>query len=148
MILDSLDRFSEYEKLHPLFPEALKFIKTLDFNNLTLGKVEIDGKNIFANISNSTLKESNAVKLEAHNEYIDIQIPVSKVETFGWDVRKNLKTESAPFNTTKDIIFYDDKPSTYIDVKPLNFVIFYPQDAHAPCIGEGEVVKIIIKIKA
>lgn len=147
MILDSISQLSNYEHLHPLFPKALEFIKSIDFNNLQIGKTELDEKNLFVTISNSDLKNAESAKLEAHNEYIDIQIPVSKVERFGWSPREIVKTETAPYNEAKDIIFYTDKPVSYIDVQPLNFVIFYPQDAHAPCIGEDKVVKIVIKVK-
>lgn len=147
MILDSINQFSDYENLHPLFPKALEFIQSLDFNNLQLEKKEIAGKDLFVTISDSNLKSKEDAKLEAHNEYIDIQIPVSKAETFGWAPRKELKSESAPFDQTKDLIFYNDIPTTYITVQPLNFVIFYPEDAHAPCIGLDTVCKIVIKVK-
>ena len=148
MILDSINRFSDYINLHPLFPKALEFIQSLDFNNLQFEKKEISGKDLFVTISESDLKTKDKAKLEAHNNYIDIQIPVSKIETFGWSSRKNLKTESAPFDQSRDLIFYEDVPATYIDVQPLSFVIFYPEDAHAPCIGEGTIDKIVIKVKA
>lgn len=147
MIIDSIEKLPEYAGLNPLFPKAIEYIRSLDFNNLPIGKIELDGKNLFVSVSESTLKTPENAKLEVHNEYIDIQLPVSKPEGFGWIARKDLKHESAPFNAEKDIQFFEDKSSMQFDLQPGNFAIFFPQDGHAPCIGEGTVVKIVVKVK-
>lgn len=147
MIIDSIENLSNYKSLNPFLAKAIEFIKSLDMNNLEIGKVEIDGKNIFAIISESNLKTSEQAKVEVHNNYLDIQIPVSKAEGFGWIDRAGLQKEAAPFDTTKDIQFFEDKPIVKFDLMPGNFVIFFPQDGHAPCIGEGSIIKIVIKVK-
>lgn len=147
MIIDSIEKIEEYIGLNLYFPQAVKYIKSLDFNNIQLGKVELDGKNLFASVTESTLKNTVDAKLEVHNEYIDIQIPVSKAETFGWSPRADMKDESAPFDAEKDIQFFKDKSSMQFTLQPGNFAVFFPQDAHAPCIGEGKIIKIVIKVK-
>lgn len=147
MIIDHLSNSSAYESLHPLFPKAFNFLKSLDLSNPEIGKFELDGKNLFVMISNSNLKTPENAKLEVHNEYIDIQMPVSTSERFGWTARKDLKDEAAPMDTTKDIQFFTDKPGMYFDLQPGNFAILYPQDGHAPCVGEGSVIKIVVKVK-
>lgn len=147
MIIDSISKSSEYEKMHPLFSKAFEFLKSLDFNHLDLKKFELDGKNLFVMISDTSMKPSDEAKLEVHNDYIDIQMPVSKAEKFGWAYRNDLKTESAPFDKERDIQFFEDKPSTYFDLQPGNFVILFPHDAHAPCIGEESIIKIVVKVK-
>jgi len=147
MIIDSIEKLSEYSSLNPLFPKAIEYIKSLNFNNLQVGKVEIDGKNLFASVNVSNLKTTSNAKLEVHNEYIDIQIPVSVTEGFGWSPRADMKTPVADFDGTKDIQFFEDSYSMQFNLQPGNFVIFFPQDAHAPCVGEGTVTKIIIKVK-
>lgn len=147
MIVDNLKSASAYESLNPYFKKAFEYLKSLDFSKLEPGKIELDGKNLFVSISNSTLKTKETAKLEVHNNYIDIQMPVSKAEGFGWIHRSELKKEAAPFNTEKDIQFFEDKPETYLTVSPGNFAIFFPEDGHAPCVGEGEVLKIVVKVK-
>jgi YhcH/YjgK/YiaL family protein len=43
----------------------------------------------------------------------------------------------------------DTKPQTNVTLKPGQFVIFFPQDGHAPCIiGEKKIKKAIFKVKA
>lgn len=147
MIIDSLKNSACYESLHPLFKEAFEYLKSLDFSKLEIGKTELKGKDLFVSVSNSKLKAKENAKLEVHDNYIDIQLPVSKAEGFGWINRSNLKKEAAPFNTEKDIQFFEDESETYFSIEPGNFAIFFPGDGHAPCIGEGEVVKIVVKVK-
>lgn len=147
MIIDSLENASRYESLNPRFKKAFEYLKSLDFSKLEPGKHEIEGRELHVSISNSNLKTKENAKLEVHNNYLDIQLPISKAEGFGWTARQKVKKEVAPFNTEKDIQFFEDKPETYFTIEPGNFVIFFPEDAHAPCVGEGEILKIVVKIR-
>ncbi len=147
MILDSLENANAYYDKHPLFQKAFEYLKSLDFLSADEGKVELVGKDLFVMISDSDLRYEKDAKLEVHNQYIDIQMPVSKVETFGWKARFALKEESDTFDSSRDIQFFEDSYTSKVSVSPGNFVIFFPSDAHAPCIGEGKVRKVVVKIK-
>ena len=147
MIIDNLKNTELYENLHPLFKQAFDYIKSTDFSKAEIGKTELQGKDLFVMVSDSTLKNTEDAKLEVHDRYIDIQLPVSMPETYGWLGRSELKNEKAPMNNEKDIQFFSDKPSSYTLITPGNFVIFYPEDAHAPCVGEGVVRKVVVKVK-
>ncbi|NDW17532.1 DUF386 domain-containing protein [Dysgonomonas sp. 216] len=147
MIIDNLKSSARYEHMNPYFKKAFDYLKSLDFSKIEVGKVILDGENLIFNVSDSTLKTEENAKLEVHDKYIDIQMPVSKVEGFGWLHRSDLKQESAPFNTEKDIQFFEDKAQTYFDLQPGSFAIFFPDDAHAPCIGNGTIRKIVVKVK-
>lgn len=149
MIIDKLSSLKNYTALHPNFSKAVEYINSLNFDNLNIGKIILDGDNVFASVSESKLKSTTEAKLEVHEKYIDIQIPVSKSESFGWTSRSNLKSEVAPYDNVKDIQFFKDSYTLQVDVKPDNFIIFFPDDAHAPCIGETgtTITKIVIKIK-
>ena len=147
MIIDHLKNSAQYEQLNPLFKKAFDYLKSLDFSKIEVGKTEIEGTDLFISISNSNLKTKEDAKLEIHDKYIDIQMPVSKAEGFGWIGRRDMKSEAAPFDVEKDIQFFTDKPQTYFSVEPGNFAIFFPEDGHAPCIGEGTILKIVVKVK-
>lgn len=146
MILDSLENSSLYEQLNPYFKQAFDFIKSLDLSTLEPDKIILKEDSLIVNINESNLKSSSDAKLETHNKYIDIQLPISCGETFGWKRRNECKDISIPFNPEKDIEFYADSPSTFFTLNPGEFVIFFPNDAHAPCIGDGSVKKIIVKV--
>ncbi|NDV95011.1 DUF386 domain-containing protein [Dysgonomonas sp. 521] len=147
MILDNLANSALYEQLHPLFKEAFEYLKSVDFAKAEVGKTELKGKDLFLMVSDSNLKPQEEARLEVHNKYIDIQLPVSKAERFGWKARKELNDAIEPFNEERDIQFFADKYETQFTVSPGDFLIFFPEDGHAPCIGEGQVRKVVVKIR-
>ena len=64
----------------------------------------------------------------------------------GWTSIEHCTNEIDSYNPEKDIIFYADKPTTYITVNPGEFVIFFPEDGHAPAIGNGPIKKAVVKV--
>lgn len=148
MIIENLNNTGGCEQMHPLFKEAFEYLRSTNFVDAPVGKTELRGKDLFVIVSDSTLKTTKDAKLEVHNKYIDIQMPVSKAETFGWKSRQNLENPSKPFDEEKDIQFFEDEALTHFTLSPENnFAVFFPDDAHAPCIGEGIIRKIVVKIK-
>ncbi|MBN1904475.1 MAG: YhcH/YjgK/YiaL family protein [Deltaproteobacteria bacterium] len=80
--------------------------------------------------------------------YIDIQLVLSGTDNMGWKPLKGCKRPASGFDMDEDIGFFNDGPDVFIPVRPGYFVIFTPDDAHMPLIGEGELHKIVIKIAA
>ncbi len=148
MILDSLENAGLYESLHPRFKQAFDFLRKTDLAALPLGKTEIDGSNLFMNVVEITGRSAEVVRVETHNRFIDIQIPVGASETMGWIAGNKLKEVADPYNTERDITFFADKASNLLLVQSLEFAIFFPEDGHQPGIGEGKHKKIIVKVLA
>ena len=148
MIIDTLDNLKKYESLNPLFPKLVEFLNTHDLATMESGKHEIEGKDLFVNIQMAKGKTPDEAVIETHDKMIDIQIPLTAAETFGYTPREALP--AAEYNAEKDITKYGDtKPQTYVTVNPGQFAIFMPQDGHAPCIiEESEIKKAIFKVKA
>ncbi|MDR1526264.1 MAG: YhcH/YjgK/YiaL family protein [Dysgonamonadaceae bacterium] len=147
MILDVLENTARYERLNPRFKQAFDFLKTTDLASLPLGKVELDGKNLYANVQEVDGRTPETARMETHDEYIDIQVPLSATETMGWIARKNLKQVADAYHADKDITFYADKTANLIGVQPGAFAVFFPEDGHQPCIAQGKIRKVIIKVK-
>lgn len=129
------------------YKAALKFIAENDLSAMENGKHILDGDNLFVNIVDSKLKTSQEARLEVHNIYIDIQVPLSKAESFGVKPRSEAKGPEGDFNSEKDILFYADKDWQTITVDKGQPITFDPDTAHAPLIGEGEIHKAIFKVK-
>ncbi len=146
MIIDSLKNSARYEQLNPYFKQAFDYLKNTNLSQLEAGKVILVEDALIVNINDTRLKNKPDAKLEVHNKYIDIQVPVSVDETFGWKDRSACSDVLHPFDTEKDVEFYNDTPTKYFTLQPSEFVIFFPEDGHAPCVGEGDIKKIIIKI--
>ena len=84
MVIDTIDKLSFYVGLNPLFQDIVDFLKTNDLNKLEEGKHFIKEKDLFVNIQVAKGKTKEEAKLETHRRMIDIQIPLSGEETFGF----------------------------------------------------------------
>ncbi|MDO4984725.1 MAG: YhcH/YjgK/YiaL family protein [Prevotella sp.] len=148
MIIDTIENLGKYVTLNPLFADVVEFLKNNDLQAIEEGKHFIKDKDLFVNIQAAKGKTQEAAVLETHIEMIDIQIPITCEETFGYTPLCNLP--DFEYNAEKDITKYGDtKAQTYVTVKPGQFVIFFPQDGHAPCIiNQPEIKKAIFKVKA
>lgn len=147
MILDSLSNTKKIEGLHPLFKEAFDFIKSTDFSKMEDGKYELKGSQLYVSIASLSGKIKKEAAIETHNEYIDIQLPLLGVEKIGWKSGNELQEVSVPYNEKKDITFYVDRPTAYTKIYPGQFAIYFPEDGHAPGIGEGAIRKVVVKVQ-
>lgn len=147
MILDSLENAHQYESLHPLFKKAFDFIKRTDFTQLQEGKIETNDARLYFSIARLRGKDPQDAVLETHKKFIDIQAPLVGVESIGWKAGDELMIISEPYDEKKDIMFYHDFPTTYSKLYPGQFAIYFPEDGHAPGIGEGTIRKVVVKVK-
>ncbi|MBK5271988.1 MAG: YhcH/YjgK/YiaL family protein, partial [Bacteroidia bacterium] len=92
-------------------------------------------------------KEASIAKFECHNKNIDIQLCISGNEHIGWKPREKCVIEYGGYNEEKDVQFYSDTPDMYFQLTDGQFAIFFPEDVHAPMIGESEIKKLVIKVK-
>lgn len=148
MILDTLNNSALTEQLHPLFKQLFDYVKTHDLTQVPAERIVLEADDLFINIADATLKTADEQKLEIHREYIDVHFPLSGDEIVGWTPKENLKTQSeAPFNEQEDFALYAEQAETYFTVSPGQFLVVYPNDAHAPIIGEGTLRKAIAKVR-
>lgn len=148
MVVDRLENLEKYASLNPLFSQAIDFLKSNDLNALEIGKIELKGKDLYVNVAQTQPKAKEEAKLETHFDFIDIQVPLSGTEIMGYTAAKDCVPVNAPYSAEKDITFFEGLAENYIAVKPGMFVIFFPQDGHAPGITPDGVKKVIVKVKA
>ena len=146
MILDTLDKLQQYAALNPLFPEVLRFLAANPLDALTPGRHDILGDDLYVNIQDTAVRSRQEAKLESHRRMIDIQIPITGGEEMGYTPLCDLP--EAPYNADSDISFYTETPQTYFSVKPGQFIVFFPDDGHAPAICPASIRKAIFKVKA
>ena len=148
MIIDKIENLFKYIDMNPLFADVVKFLESNDLNTLEEGKHEIKGTDLFVNVQAKPGKKLQDAVLEYHKKMIDIQIPVSDSETFGYTPVDELP--EVEFDEQKDIAKLPGlEAQTYVTINPGQMAIFFPQDGHAPCISEsGCLRKVILKILA
>lgn len=148
MILDSIQNAERYFALNARLKMVFDFLATADVESLAVGRHDIDGDELFVNVSELELRPMEAAHLEVHNRYVDVQVVLGGEELFGWSNRSDCHEAEGEFDTERDILFYGDRPQTYYHVRPGQFTILFPEDAHAPMLGEGSVRKLIFKVLA
>jgi len=147
MILDSLTNAERYAQLHPRFAKAFEWIKSQNLETIEVGKYPIDGPELHASVSEKDGYSRDAAKFECHNNWIDIQVCPTGKEQQGWSARERVSTPAGEYNAEKDVTFFTDKPETYFTLQAGQFVIYWPEDVHAPQIGEGPIKKLVVKVK-
>lgn len=146
MILDSLKNIKDYSNINPNFAKAIDFILNTDLNELPLGRNEICGDKVFANVMEVSPKTKEEALIEIHRKYIDIQIPISAGEVMGYTPLKELP--EIEFNEATDAALYPQGMAAreYFNVNTDEFVVFFPQDGHAPAITPSPMKKIVVKV--
>ncbi len=116
----------------------------------SLEPVEIDGKNIYAQIIDLTTREAVENRPEVHRRYIDIQFLAWGEEKIGIAIDTGNNKVSESLLEQRDIIFYhDSEHESFIEMIPGSYAIFFPQDVHRPgCILQtaSEIRKIVVKV--
>jgi biofilm protein TabA len=148
MIVDALPQYHRYVHLHPLFARAFEFLMRSDLARLATGRHAVDGDQLYVSIDHKEGRGRDDARLEAHRTYIDIQYTIDGAEEIGWLPFGDCREPAAPFDASRDIGFFDDRPDTWMAVPPGRFAIFFPDDAHAPLAGRGLLKKAIAKVAA
>lgn len=115
----------------PPLKKALDFLRATDFNALEPGVVEIDGKNIYAQIIDLTTRPAEENRPEVHRRYIDIQYLAWGEEKIGIAIDTGNNKVSESLLEQRDIIFYHHcENESFIKMTPGSYAIFFPQDVH------------------
>lgn len=146
MLIDKIGNLKMYSGLNPLFGEVARFIEEHDLKRLKNGKHFIKDGHLFVNIQDAQGKTEDEAVIEYHKKMIDIQIPLNMPETYGYTPVEDLP--AVDFNVEKDIAKVPGvKVQSYVTANPGEFVMFFPQDGHAPCIANGTLHKAIFKVE-
>lgn len=147
MIISNLKNSKHIEPLHPLFKVLFDYVKSHDLLHAEQGRIDIAGDDLYiVNVKTQGVKAAKQ-PLEAHRVYIDVHILLEGSERIGWKALENVEKETKPYEADGDCILYADTPTMWADLQPGEFVIVYPEDPHAPLVGNGEIRKLIGKVK-
>ncbi len=146
MIIDHLSNSALYSSLHPGIAKALAFLVSTDTAKLSPGRHPIAGDDIFAIVDECQGNGKVNAKLEIHKKYIDVQFVEYGEEWMGWSPFSVCSLDHKGYDSSNDLGFCEEKPEAWFHVKPGYFTIFYPNDAHAPLAGTGQIRKIIVKV--
>lgn len=146
IIINKLQHAERYFNMHPEFEKAFAFLRRDDLAELPADRYQIEGDRLFCMISKGPGRSRSEAKLEAHRKYVDIQYVIAGTDEMGFKPAADCKMIDTDYDADKDIMFFKDQPDSWTPVPAGSFVIFFPQDAHAPLVSEGEIHKAVLKI--
>lgn len=91
MLTTSIDLIQKYDYLEDKFKKGYEFLRNTDLKALPLGRVDIDGDEVFASVQEYTTMPADACRYESHDLYFDIQYVVEGQERFGYTKRAGLE---------------------------------------------------------
>lgn len=150
MLTTTIKEAEKYDYLGDRFQRAFRFLRETNFDDLSEGKIEIDGENIFAEVQEYVTKPEKECRFESHKKYFDIQYMAEGEEYFGFIPLGELK-EDTGYNAECDLEFYKfPEVNGRLHLKKGDFAVVSPDDGHQPrCIGKApcKVKKIVVKVK-
>lgn len=148
MIIDALENAAQYFSLHPSFAPAFGFVAQTNLLLAPLGQQQLHTgiAAIFSYAAAKTQAQSLAT-FECHNAHIDIHICIEGQETIGWKPRQSCHLPQGQYNPLTDVQLYHDSPDLFFQLIPGQFAILFPNDVHAPMIGEGSIKKLVLKVE-
>lgn len=148
MVCDNIANASLYEGLGARIAAGLAFLAR-DHGEFGERTVEIDGREVYAMFQPTATERETGRFYEAHRSYIDIQYLVSGEELIRVADVGTLE-ETTAYDSERDVAFYGLAPGTDLRLRPGDFAILYPHDAHLPKLAAGSpapVQKIVVKVR-
>ena len=122
--IDQKEFTKQYHANKAWWDKAFEYMRVNDLKSIKPGTFPIDGKNVYAIVTEGPGKEFEQGKWESHRHYNDIQCIISGKEKIGIAPVTSLKV-TEPYDNSKDIAYYTGKGKYYIAV-PGEFFIFFP----------------------
>lgn len=147
MIIDNIQNAALYKGLNGRIQKALDYLAQTDFAALQPGRYEIEGDRVYALVQHYNTKLREKGLWEAHRRYIDVQFVANGIESMGYAPLGNM-TVTQPYAADKDCVLFSGD-GDFVTATTGTFVIFFPQDAHMPCIASGApqpMVKVVVKV--
>ena len=150
MIIGKLSNLIKCKGLNPNLDKAIDYILSNNLLDLSIGKHEIFGEDIFISRQSYIGKPLEETKAENHQIYLDLQIMLKGTEKFGYaDILNATLKEIEPYNPDKDVAKYSCEDEALYVMTESSYAIVYPEDIHRPQvkINDENIEKAVVKIK-
>ncbi|MGI6688227.1 MAG: YhcH/YjgK/YiaL family protein [Christensenellales bacterium] len=146
MIIGQIKDLMRYLGCHHNLNAVISFLSDVDLSKMADGSYPGDDQHFHMNIFHTQLSENP--NWEVHRRYIDLQIVLEGRETIAWLPMDSLGSLS-PYDEEKDIqTSPDPQPGAPCTLEAGMFAIYFPEDAHRPGNGQGEIRKAVLKVRA
>ena len=148
MIYDTIPHIDRYIGLSANLDKAIAAIRNGVYRDKPAGRYEIDGDNVYFSIQTPAYRTCGF--WECHRDYIDIQISMSGDENCNYLPLERVENWSA-YSSESDARTSDDTGAGIpLALNQNVFAVFFPQDAHMPCMRAKEAetgYKVVFKVR-
>lgn len=145
----NIDAYYDHYRRHTHLWEAIfAYLAETDLMRLNTGRYPLKGDSLFMIVDEYLTEDVKERKYEAHRKYIDLQYVISGQELIGITKLDNHEVLE-PYDEGRDIAFFNVQDGEYRVADNSVFFIFFPDDAHQPCVKVDpvdSVRKIVFKI--
>lgn len=148
MIFDSIQNKENYKEDRKIY-QALCYLAGIKNWEEAIPDTIIQKGSIIANPVSFVSKEEKDCMYEAHQKCIDVHYIMEGVERIATADVSDLQIQT-PFSEEKDIGFYQGKESGSYLLKPGEFMVCFPSDAHKVAMMDKSpktVKKVVVKIR-
>lgn len=128
MIFGNLKYADKYDFLTEKIKACFTYAREHDLTTYEKGGYKINGDEFFVNIENYATVKREERFWEAHKAYLDIHILVKGEETIDINFIENMKL--GEYKEADDFLPMEGDMQASITLKPGDFLICYPEDAH------------------
>ena len=149
MIYDEIKNVSRYRGISENLDIAIDFMEKTDLKSLPLGRTEICGDRVFANVMEAQARDEEKLNFEIHRKYMDIQIDLEGTEAIL--VGLGEVQEKEPFSPEKDFGSCTAEKSARMVMGEGRSIICIAQEPHLPgaaALRERYLKKCVIKVAA
>ncbi len=128
--------------------EAIAYIEQLNFNDYEKGK-HVVNEDFYFLIQEYVAKDPEVARFEAHKNYVDIQYIIEGKEAMEVAPLEKMEVMN-PYNPEKDVEhLLNIEGACKMVIAAGGYAVFYPNDAHKPCIkvNDNIVKKIVGKVR-
>lgn len=146
--IDIIALHEHYSKHSGIWDRVFDFMRNSNLETLETGKYTLSGDSLFVIVDEYITQDVEERKYEAHRKYIDLQYIIRGKELIGVAELDEVSLIES-YDGEKDIAFYEKADGNYRVADNSVFFIFFPDDAHQPCVKLDHtqpVKKIVFKI--
>jgi YhcH/YjgK/YiaL family protein len=129
---------------------AFDWLSELSEDSVCGSEERLEGK-LKIGIDSYSPKPLDDCRFESHREFVDVQFSLLGGELIHY-LNYELLDEDGIYDSSRDVQFYKlpaPMIASVLRMKPMNFAVFFPEDAHCPQVVDGENTiskKAVLKI--
>ena len=148
MIFGNIQNLREYLCMEDGIFECFNYAKENNLSAYDRGCHEIDEKRIFVNIMEYETVKPEDRFWEAHREYLDVHLMLEGTERIDLNFIQNMDVKE--YAAKDDFLSMDGEKNASVILKPGDFLVCYPTDAHRTAVAadkQENIKKAIFKVK-